>query len=255
MTPAAASAREDLVTVAAVAVLAACATTFAHEALGHGGACLLGGGQVTQLTSVYFQCEPHSAWVAAAGPGGNLLAALVAGLAARSLPAGFPRLRLLLVLVSAFSLFWEAGYLLYAMALREGDWAVAAEAAFGAASARWRLGGVLLGVGLYGLGLGVTKAALKPFGPRAGALMRSSWIAAFLATTFAAAAYAPERLGAMGQAALEVGAASLPLLLLRRRATPAVAASEAAVASGPLWIGLAAVAYALFVATLGRGLP
>ena len=39
-------------TVAAIAIIAMVLATAAHEAIGHGAACLLAGGHITQLTSV-----------------------------------------------------------------------------------------------------------------------------------------------------------------------------------------------------------
>ena len=48
--------QDDAATIAAAAIIAACLTTIAHEALGHGGACLASGGRIVLLTSVYFEC-------------------------------------------------------------------------------------------------------------------------------------------------------------------------------------------------------
>jgi hypothetical protein len=128
---------DDPITVSAVAVAAACLTTIAHEAIGHGSACLASGGRITLLTSVYFECSPRSPWIAAAGPAGNLLVAALAWLALKHARIGVPRLRLLLLFTMAFSLLWEAGYLLYAMVLNEGDYAIAARAAFGVPAWPW----------------------------------------------------------------------------------------------------------------------
>jgi hypothetical protein len=43
---------DDIPTVSALAVIAVCITTTAHEALGHGSACWAVGGHIAQLTSV-----------------------------------------------------------------------------------------------------------------------------------------------------------------------------------------------------------
>ena len=113
--------RDNRLTVAAIAILAMCAATFAHEAAGHGTACLLLGGRITQLTSVYFDCSRHGIWLPAAGPLGNLVAAALSAIALRRLPLGKPGGRLLLAMILAFSLFWAAGYLLYSAVTGEGD--------------------------------------------------------------------------------------------------------------------------------------
>ncbi|HSM97283.1 MAG TPA: hypothetical protein VLT91_14665, partial [Rhizomicrobium sp.] len=81
----------DTLTVAALALIAMCAVTFAHEALGHGGLCLLLGGRIDLLSSSIFRCSLRSGWIDAAGPAANLVvgfAALVARLAA---PPGFAK--------------------------------------------------------------------------------------------------------------------------------------------------------------------
>ena len=45
---------DDRLTVFAIAILAGCIATAAHEAVGHGTACIVLGGTITRLTSVYF---------------------------------------------------------------------------------------------------------------------------------------------------------------------------------------------------------
>jgi hypothetical protein len=71
-------ARDDTVTVCAIAALAIITTTLAHEAFGHGGTCLLLGGHITRLTNAYFQCSRKSALIAPAGPLGNYIAGFAA---------------------------------------------------------------------------------------------------------------------------------------------------------------------------------
>jgi hypothetical protein len=87
--------RDNAVMVGAIAIIAMCVATAAHEAVGHGGVCLLLGGRIAQLTSVYFRCALESRFVAPAGPAGNLAAGLIAWAALKWIPATFPRARLL----------------------------------------------------------------------------------------------------------------------------------------------------------------
>src|SRR6185295_14958471 len=96
--------RDDPPTVAAIGVLAMCIVTADHEAIGHGTACFLAGGRATLLTSVYFHCDVGSAWVAIAGPIGNLAGAAAAWLIARGLPPHAAHAQLLLMLITAFAL-------------------------------------------------------------------------------------------------------------------------------------------------------
>ena len=255
--PVSRSSRDDLPTVLALGLLAAVMTTTAHEAVGHGGFCLLHGGRITQLTSVYFQCKPGMDGVALAGPVGNLTAALLAWIVRRFVPPAHARLRLLLIFVTAFSLFWEAGYVIHAMIHDEGDWVFAARELFGKPEQPWRIGGIVLGVILYLVGVLAMRSAMRPYGPgsqRAGSLLRWSWLAGALGAVAASLAYTQDR-AAIGQAALEIGAASWPLLLLSFRIrvdSPYVAPP---IFRSWAWIGASLILYAVFVATLGHGLP
>jgi len=245
-------------TICAIAVGAACLAAIAHEAIGHGCACLVAGGHIVRLTSVYFDCDVRSVWIAPAGPAGNLAAGTLAWALLKILPGGQPRARLLLLLIMAFSLFWAAGYLLYSMTLGIGDWAIAARDAFGPPEWRWKLAGWALGLLLYGVTVRETVRAARPFsadtearsGSRAQSMLRLSWTAAALSACLAAALYAPDRLGAIGQAALEIGAGSMPMLALRPRSADRI---EPALTRSGLWITLGALLFLGFAATLGRG--
>ncbi len=243
-----AGARDNWMTVAAIAILAACASTVAHEAIGHGSACLAGGGHVTQLTSVYFHCSRGNPWIDGAGPAGNLVAGVLAALALGGVSPAAAKARLLLTLVMAFSLFWEAGYLLASFVLGHGDW-IGALAWVGPPDAA-RPVAFVLGLCLYGLATPLVARAMAPFGSRAPALARTAWVAAALATSLAALLYAPDRTGAAGQAALEIGAASWPLLMMRTRGGEA----PSPIGFSPAWFIAGVVVVAVFAATLGRGL-
>jgi hypothetical protein len=113
--------RDDLTTVIAIAALAACTSDLAHEALGHGGACLLAGGHITLLNNAFFKCSTFGRYVAGAGPLGNITAGIIAYLAQGIIPAQRPALRLYALFVMSFSLYWEAGYLIQAMIKSSGD--------------------------------------------------------------------------------------------------------------------------------------
>jgi hypothetical protein len=254
--------RDAPYTVCAIAAAAACVAAVAHEALGHGGACLASGGRITQLTSVYFQCEPGGWRIALFGPVGNLVAALIAWLALRAAPKDrAPGWRLFLVLLFAFSLFWFAGYLLYSAATGEGDNAIIARALVGDPTWRWTVPATVIGVLLYVVAIAETARASRPFRApgqrRTSGLWRLSWLAASASACIAALTYAPDPMGALGQAALEVGAASLPLLVMKPRLRPDAGPEAAAplIAPSRYWVAGGAMVFLAFVLTLGRGLP
>ena len=247
---------DDIATVCAIAAIAICTTTFAHEAMGHGGMCLALGGHITKLTNAYFQCSLKSRFIAPAGPLGNYAAGLVAWLAQKSIPPARPRLKLFALLVMAFSLFWEAGYLVAAMVRDKGDYVFAAQDFIGGPDWRWRVGGIVLGIGLYRifvrmLANGASSFATEP--GRVPRLLRPAWLTAIAVMAFAASFYAPDRLGAMAEA---VGAvlSGFPLLYPHRNLTvdpkpaPTIARSWSVIAGG-------IVVTAGFATILGRGLP
>jgi len=255
--------RDDLPTAAALGVIAACCSAVAHEALGHGSECLAIGGRIARLTNVYFDCVGRDASTAIAGPAGNLAAGMAAALLFSLTPAVRPRLKLLLLLVSAFSLFWEAGYMLYAAAKGEGDYVFFLQNIGAAASSRPML--VAFGFALYLVTVAWVARGVRAFGPgaeptlaaRARRLLWPAWLGGALAEIAAAAFYAPGRLEAMHQAALEIGAASIPLLVipLRLWPLPGPRASAPLARRSAAWIAAAVVVFAVFAATLGRGLP
>jgi hypothetical protein len=218
-----------------------------HEALGHGSACLALGGDIRLLTSVYMNCAGGNALVAACGPLMNLAMGALAWLALRRGANMRAHLRLFALLVMALSWFWEAGYLLYAMALDTGDSAIAARAIFGAPEWPWRIAGFVVGIALYAVAIRAVTSAARAFVD--ASVLRVCWLAASTAAVLAAAFYAPGRLPAMGQAALEIGAASVPLLGRFAQVDGSVIGRNAR------WIAFALAVYAIFLCTLGHGLP
>jgi hypothetical protein len=253
---------DALMTVAAIAVVASCIVTADHEALGHGTACLALGGHIALVTSVLFRCTTPSTWIAAAGPAGNLVMGAAAAWACHMVPPRMSRFRWLLMLIAAFGIFWEAGYLFYSTVLGEGDWAIAARAALGESPWRWKPVTAAFGLLLYVVGMRLTTACLRSLvgeeglldPPHIRALVWTAWVAATLSACVAAVAYAPDRFGAAHQAFLEIGAASVPLLMLpgRLRSGPPTRPRASRQHFG--WIVSAAIVYAVFVATLGRGI-
>jgi hypothetical protein len=231
--------RDDTLTISAIAITAMCVATFAHEAAGHGSACLLQGDRITQLTSVYFQCSIKTG-VAAAGPLGNFVAGLLGWIGLKALPERAARGRLFALLTLAFSLFWAAGYAIYSAVLNDGDYAFAARDLLGSPP-WWRIAAIMVGIALYVL--------CNRLVVQRTSVLRIAWVAATTAAAAAALLYTPDRIGSVEQALLEIGAASLPLLGNRAPDdTPAIMRS-------PVWIAVALVVFAGFAATLGRGIP
>lgn len=123
----------DLPTVIAIGVIAYALSNVAHEAIGHGGMCLLTGGKPLVLSSVHFECGDEAIGaasrraVAAAGTIVNFIAAAVALIAFRMTdPRRKPRFAYFLWLSTTLNLLMGAGYFLFSGIGNIGDWAVVA---------------------------------------------------------------------------------------------------------------------------------
>jgi len=144
----------DLLTVTAIALVAYAASNVAHEALGHGGACVALGGKPNMLSSVHFDCgeETISALarrgVAAAGTIVNFVAGAIGLVALRATnPVRRPHLSYFLWLFTTLNLLMGAGYFLFSGVGNVGDWA---DVASGTVSPFiWRPAMTVLGGALY----------------------------------------------------------------------------------------------------------
>jgi hypothetical protein len=123
----------DRATLVAIAVTAFAVANVAHEGLGHGGACVLGGGRALALSAVHFDGDlaglspAAGKWVAAAGTLANLALGLVAAVALRTSRGAAGPGRLFLWLSMTINLLQAAGYWLFSGVGRIGDWAVVIE--------------------------------------------------------------------------------------------------------------------------------
>lgn len=120
----------DLPTVLAIALAAYAASNFVHEAVGHGGACLVLHGKALVLSSVHFECaEEGMSKLALRGvAAGGTIVNFIAGALAL---AGFqktdaqrrPHAAYFLWLFATLNLLSGAGYFLFSGIGNIGDWA------------------------------------------------------------------------------------------------------------------------------------
>lgn len=246
----------DQLTVAAIGLLAMCLVTVAHEAVGHGGMCLLLGGHIRLLTSSVFRCSLSSGWIDAGGPVMNLVCGLLALIVRKSISPRFLRAGLFLSIVTAVSWFWEGGYTIHAMHRQDGDLYSFARYMLGQVTVAERWIFASLGLALYVFTIFLSSRALLTVASslqQARATARAAWIAAALGATVAGA-FGPDG-GDLRDAVLEVGLASVPLLLIplyRHKTAGALATS--AITRSRLLISAAMIVFGLFVATLGHGI-
>jgi hypothetical protein len=133
-----------------------------HEVIGHGGACLLAGGQPLSLSTVHMDCDRGGRLVAAGGTLVNFAVGLLClpllGLVSRN-----TRLRYFLWLLMTVNLLAGSGYFLFSGTANIGDWAVV----IGGLQPAWlwRAGLTLLGAGTYLACVWLALLELRPFLP------------------------------------------------------------------------------------------
>lgn len=236
---------DDLPTLAAVGILAATAAAVAHEAVGHGGACLAVGGEVTRLTSIFFRCRGGGDLVDAAGPLAQLAwgAAALAIACVSRLP---PILRLFLLTTAAISLLWVFGQLVRDAALAADDWA------FTARSPALRWSHVAIGAAGYAL---TVRLLVRPARALAGGDVRRlvvPWAVGALSAALAGALWSGHRLDGVRDSLLAVALAPLGYLLTIRSAVRSGEPPAPIGRSWP-WILAAVAVYAAFAFSLGLG--
>lgn len=245
--------KDDPACAIALAALAMCTTAFAHEAFGHGGACLLLGGRIALLNNAFFHCSIHAPLIDIAGPAGNLFVGLAAWALQARVPRERPALRFYFLCVMAFSLFWEAGYVVFAMVRNTGDTVFAWNGFVGPTNAIVRGAGIALGAAAYFVVSRMLGERASAFAPasRSARLLRTAWFTGVAVQLLAASLFAPDRLGAMHDAGLSA-VASFPLLFVSPRTVPA-SQTTPPVARDTRILALGAIVFAAFALTMGRG--
>ena len=138
--------RPDLLTIAAIAIAATVIADFIHEGIGHGGMCVVTGGQPLVLSTVHFECSADNRLVAAGGTLANLIFGALFWVAARAVRRT-ASWRYFFWLLMTVNLFGAGGYFLFSGVGNFGDWA-AVVAGWQPAWA-WRVGLIALGTITY----------------------------------------------------------------------------------------------------------
>jgi hypothetical protein len=167
--------RYDTLTLIAIAVLVYSASSFIHEGLGHGGACLLVGGHPLEMSSVHFDGESdYPKIVSSGGTIANLITGALCWLALRLLSHGAKdplrsqrvHLRYFVWLLMTVNLLQGGGYFLFSGIGNIGDWA---EIIRGLQPAwAWRIGLAALGAVTYLIFVRIALRVVLQFLPDAG---------------------------------------------------------------------------------------
>ena len=237
-------------TVAAISILAFMLACTAHEVVGHGGMCMIVGGHITLLTSVYFRSLGGGVLTDAAGPLMNLIVGAGFWYLLRRWTVPPILWRLFLVLAMAFNLFWGAGCFILSAVTNTGDWAFVLRQLELEPVWVWRVVIGVLGVFLYWWTMRLVVSYLPSGTPLFTAYLAAG-ILSCIATLFFFGPVAP----VVREAALEgfgVGVGLL-ILALNRPEQKADAPPSLVVTAGSAWLLAAAVLTVIFIATLGRG--
>jgi len=260
--------RHDLLTVAALGVVAYALANILHEGLGHGGACLVVGGQPRILSSLHFHGDTTglAPWaLRLIGAGGTLVNLAVGAVVLTCLPAlrsASPQIRYLAWLGAIVNLFQGAGYLLFSGVAGIGDWASVIQGF----SPRWlwRAGLALVGGVSYFLVMRVAMISLGPFIGGERSRYRRALALSLIPYVTGSALYIVSGLFNPAGAALVVASAVAssvggtcgflwaPQLLLGESIPPASNPLTPIARSWP-WIGAAGVVMLLFISILGPG--
>ena len=237
-------------TLAGIAALAFIVACVAHEAIGHGGVCILPGGHITLLSSVYFHCSNVSPIIDAAGPLMNLLVGALFWSILRAQRQFSAHWRLFLVFTMAFNLFWGTGYFIFSAVTDTGDLAFVLRDLAVRPSWLWR--GFM---GVFGVFLYERSIRLVAFHLPSGTPLVTPYLAAGTVSCLAALFFTGPKFPALRDAAQESFGAAVGLLLLAYRSRVQVGSQSSTVfvSHSNAWLLTSALVILTFVATLGRG--
>ena len=94
-----------------------------HEVLGHGLSCIISGGKITLISSVYFRSQNHSFVTDSFGPLANVICGFLIWCFLKKSDFKNFHVKLLLIITMAFNFFWFSWQFLYASVINKGDFA------------------------------------------------------------------------------------------------------------------------------------
>ncbi len=260
----------DLPTIAAIAIVAYVTTVFLHEAVGHGGAAILVGARIVQLTTVdlRYEGEGLTSWdhrmIAAAGSVANLLAGVAALCLLRGAQPASATIRYFRWLFGHVNLFTAGGYPMALAFSGFGDWDALTRGL--PHRTAWRVGVTLLGAVISFATLAHAVRSLDPFlgrseplrWRRALALTLVSYLAGGTINTVAGL-FNPQgmHLVALSAMASTFGGTAFLAWLPKFVDSPRAGPPEPPVnlLRSPRWIAAALIAIAIDVFVVAPGVP
>jgi hypothetical protein len=255
----------DSATIIAIAIVAYMLANVLHEAVGHGGACLLVHGSPTEVSTVDMLCSTDTRLVTAGGTIMNVAAGAVFFALGRMTRPASPRLKYFLWISMTVNLFMAAGYFAFSGIGGFGDWAMFIQGL--GPQWIWRVGMTIFGFAAY---MSVARLSLLELRPLIGSdkkqrfdhAVRLTKLPYFAGGILACIAGALNPAGwvlvALSAAASTFGGASGLLWMvnwLRGNRIPSGTVPEPMhIQRSWPWIGIASVLALVFVFVLGPGL-
>jgi hypothetical protein len=150
----------DSLTVASISILAYVLGNVLHEGLGHGGACVLTGGEPLVLSSVDFECSSDTRLVMAGGTLINLAAGAAFFALGRLTRRSYPCSKYFFWIAMAVNFFTGTGYFLFSGIGGIGDWAEFIQGL--GPQWGWRTALAILGAVTYWLAARISLLELRP---------------------------------------------------------------------------------------------
>jgi hypothetical protein len=249
--------RDNIPTLVGIGIIAYVAADLAHHALGHGAACLIAGGRINLLSSIFVDCSRTGAAIDLAGPCANLALGLLAAWGVHLADRLSTAPRLFFILLAAFNLMWFAMQLVFSALTMTDDWAWPMHVWQVAEPVRYAA--IAMGALAYVFIVRFIGAALAPFARpinRTRIIVGTAWLGAGAIACATAASY-PHPAAALRVAAPQSLLLSLGILFTPRHAARAALAENslpAPLALSIAWIASAIVVAVLSVAFLGPGI-
>jgi hypothetical protein len=250
---------DDKLMLGALGVCAYVIADVIHEAIGHGGTCILSGGSISLLSSAFFRSNNGNTLVDIGGPIANILAGILSLFLLNSYKNFSVRTRYFLILLMAFNLFWGTGGLIYSGVTGKDDWSYLITGL--QPVWLWRVILVVTGVALYYGSIRIVAAKmLLIFGKdseRKRKLVLVPYLAAGVSACFAALFDLFGSLPAIKEDALETFVGFIGLLLILRinnKTKPGLDLNLLPVTRNMKWIISIAMLYLIFIVVMGHGI-
>jgi hypothetical protein len=250
----------ERLTVAGIALAAFTVADIAHEAIGHGGACLALGGKVLLLSSTYEDCSLRSPLIDGAGPMAGIVAAIAFYLLLRLKPPKSSATRAFLFLGFAFTAFWNFGYMIKSGIYNTGDWAFVVAGLH--PQMVWRTILTIVGIVFYAVTMRLLTASLRRDLAAAEPSPSDQTPFVFTALAFGTAVIAAGAAGLLDPRGWQTvwtdaapsALAAIGLVRVGYRMRQRDPAARVAIASSPAWIAIGGGAAVVLIAALGPGL-